>query len=188
MTLEKVVDEIIDKAKEDALALKKEGKSETVSILKKAKADASLVEKNAVGEAEAVIEAMEKKEIASTKLRCKRIELDAKKEVIDMVFGGLKEKVLEFDDKTKKKIYGKMIKKAMDEIADARCVYVNAKDRSLVKSIAGGLEVKEAGICGGVIVENKEGNVRIDCTFDSVLEDVSDEYLKDVSKILFKNL
>ena len=186
MTLDKVVDEIIDKAKEDANALKKEGKVEAVPILKKAKANASEIEDNAMDYAKGIIEAMEKKELASAKLQCKRIELDSRKEIIDTVFDKLQEKVMMLDDKTRKNIYEKMIKKAVSEMADARYVYANAKDKSIVKPVAAGLEVKEADIPGGVIVEDKDQNVRIDCTFDSMLEDVRDESLKDVSKVLFE--
>ncbi len=185
MTLDKVVDEIISKAREDANALKKEGKSEAITILKKAKSNASEIEDNATDYAKGVIEAMEKKELASAKLQCKRIELDSRKDIIDKVFDKLRQKVMMLDDKTKKKIYEKMIKKAVSEM-DARYVYVNAKDTGLVKSIASGLEIKEANILGGVIVEDKNQNVRIDCTFESVLEDVRDESLKDISKVLFE--
>ena len=186
MTLDKVVDEIICTAKADASALKKEGKVEAVSILKKAKANASEIEEDATDYAKGVIEAMEKKELASAKLQCKRIELDSRKEIIDKVFDKLREKVMMLDDKTKKNIYEKMIKNAVCELSDARYVYANAKDRSIVKSVAAGLEVKEADILGGVIVEDKDQNVRIDCTFESVLDDVRDESLKDISKVLFE--
>ncbi len=185
MTLDKVVDEIINKAKEDAKALKKEGNSEATSILKKAKSNASEIEADAIDYAKGVIEAMEKKELASAKLQCKRIELDSKKEIIDKVFDKLRQKVMMLDDKTKKNIYEKMIKKAANEMP-ARYVYANAKDKTLVKSVASGLEVKEAPILGGVIVEDKDQNVRIDCTFESVLEEVRNESLKDVSKVLFE--
>ncbi len=185
MTLDKVVDEIIDKAKADANALKKEGKNEATSILKKAKANASEIEDNATDYAKGVIEAMEKKELASAKLQCKRIELDSRKEIIDKVFDKLRQKVMVLDDKTKKKIYEKMIKKAVREM-DAKYIYINPKDKSLVKSISSGLEIKEAAILGGVIIEDKGQNVRIDCTFESVLEDVRNESLKDVSKVLFE--
>ncbi len=184
MTLDKVMDEIISKAKADANTLKKEGKVEAITILKKAKANASEIEDDAVAYAKGVIEAMEKKELASAKLQCKRIDLDSRKDVIDKVFDKLREKVMMLDDKTKKNIYEKMIKKAVSEM-DGRYVYANAKDKSLVKSVAAGLEVKEEDILGGVIVEDNDQNVRIDCTFESVLEDVRDEYLKDVSKVLF---
>ncbi len=186
MTLDNVVDEIISKAKEDATALKKEGKSEAIYILKKAKANASEIEDNAVDYAKGMIETMEKKELASAKLQCKRIELDSRKDIIDKVFDKLREKVMMLDDKTKKKIYEKMIKKAVLEMADAKYAYVNSKDTGLVKSIASGLEIKEADILGGVIVEDKDQNVRIDGTFESVLEDVRDESLKDISKVLFE--
>ncbi|MFH1127019.1 MAG: V-type ATP synthase subunit E family protein, partial [archaeon] len=122
---------------------------------------------------------------ASTKLHSKRIELDAKKEITDKVFESLVMKVAKLDDKTKKKIYENMIKKATTEI-DAKYAYVNPKDATLLKSITKGIDVKEENIVGGVIFEDKEGNVRVDYTFDSVLEELKDEYLKEVSEILFK--
>jgi len=186
MTLDNVIDEIISKAESDAKALKDEGMREAKEILKKAKDNTLEVEKTASGDAKKMAEAMERKELASAKLVCKRIELDAKKEVIDEVFDSLKEKISKVDERTKKRIYEKILKNTATEM-DVKYAYVNPKDRSLVKSISKGIEIKDADIIGGMIFENEVQNVRIDCTFDSVLEDVKEECLKDVSKILFKS-
>ncbi len=188
MTLDKVIDEIISKAESDAKALKEEGMREAKEILKKAKDNALEIEKTACSDAKKIAEAMERKEIASAKLACKRIELDAKKEVIDKVFDLLKEKISKIDERTKKRIYEKILKSASSEM-DIKYAYANTKDRTVVKSISKskGIEIRDANIIGGIIFENEEQNVRIDCTFASVLEDVKEECLKDVSKILFKS-
>ena len=186
MTLDNVIDEIICKAENDAKALKDEGTREAKEILKKAKDNALEVEKAASDDAKKMAEAMERKELASAKLVCKRIELDAKKEIIDKVFDSLKEKISKVDERTKKKIYEKILKSASSEM-DVKYAYANPKDKPVVKSISKGIEIKDAEIIGGMIFENEEQNVRIDCTFDSVLEDVKEECLKDVSKILFKS-
>jgi len=184
MTLDNVLEEITKKAKDDAKALKEQGMNEAKQILKKAKENAAEIEKSVTDETSKTTEAMEKREIASTKLNCKRIELDAKKVIIDEVFESLKERVSKLDEKTKKRIYDKMIKKAAAEM-DIKYIYVNQKDAILAKSITSNIEIKDAGIAGGIIFENKDKNVRIDCTFDSVLEDVKEECLKDITKILF---
>lgn len=185
MTLDKVIDEITSKAESDAKALKDGGIREAKEILKKAKDNALDAEKTACDDAKKIAEAMERKEIASAKLACKRIELDAKKEVIGKVFDSLKEKVSKVDERTKKRIYEKILKSASSEM-DVKYAYANPRDRSVVKSISKGVEIIDANIIGGIIFENEEQNVRIDCTFDSVLEEVKEECLKDVSKILFK--
>lgn len=186
MTLDDVVDEVIRKSNEDAKSIKKEGKDEALEILKKAKSKAMKIEKKILDDASIVIEAMNKKETASTKLQAKRVELDAKKEVIDKVFDSMNERVQKLDEKTKNKIYDKMIKRAVYEM-DVKYVYVNKNDINLIKSISKDFVVKEAEILGGIIIENKEQNVRIDNTFDSILEETRDDCLKEVSEILFKN-
>lgn len=185
MTLDKVIDEIISKTEIDAKALKEDGMREAKEILKKAKDNALDVEKTACEDAKKIAEAMERKEIASAKLACKRIELDAKKEVTDRVFDSLKEKVSKIDERMKKRIYEKILKNASSEM-DIIYAYANPRDRPVVKSVSKGIEIIDTDIIGGMIFENGEQNVRIDCTFDSVLEDVKEECLKDVSKILFK--
>lgn len=186
MSLDKTMDEIIKNAKKDASLVKKEGYDEAVSILKIAKANALKTEKNAISKTEDLAESMEKREFASAKLQCKRIELDAKKKVIDKVFVSVNEKVSELDSTVKKRIYENLLKKIADEM-DIGCIFVNQKDSAITRSIAPkGVELKESNISGGMIVENKDKDIRIDATFDNLLEQVRDESLKSVSQILFE--
>ena len=186
MGLDKTMDEIIKNAKKDASLVKKEGYDEAVSILKTAKANASETEKCAVSRAEDLVESIEKKELSSVKLQCKRIELDAKKKIIDKVFVSVEEKVSKLDLTAKKRIYDDLLKRLTDEM-DIGCIFVNPKDSAIIRSIAPKtIEIEESDISGGMIVENKSKNIRIDATFDNLLEQVREDSLKTVSQILFE--
>jgi V/A-type H+-transporting ATPase subunit E len=69
-------------------------------------------------------------------------------------------------------------------------VYGRAEDQALLESILAdydGLEYAgETDCLGGVVVESDASRVRVKNTFDSVLEDVWEDHLRDVSERLFE--
>ena len=91
----------------------------------------------------------------------------------------------------KEKLYQSLLKKAEKEI-DVYAVYVNKSDFDVVKSIAKSIlknkeSIKEEEILGGIIAENKDGTIRVDYSFDSLLEEFRQKSLADISEKLFTN-
>ncbi len=43
----------------------------------------------------------------------------------------------------------------------------------------------ETDCIGGLVIENDDGSIRLDFTYDRILDDVSDQSLKQISEILF---
>ncbi len=79
-----------------------------------------------------------------------------------------------------------MLKAILDEHgSDGIRVYSNARDAKLVRELTDLTFMDEIDCIGGLIIENEDGSVRLDYTFDRILDDVSEQTLKPVSDILF---
>lgn len=184
MSLEKVADEIIAQAKQEAEKIKADAGREAEKIILSAKN--TIEEKRNLAEAETagILEALSKKDLASAKLEEKRLILDAKKDAIEKAHAGLLEKIRGLDTKAGEKVYLKFIGLARAELEPAY-VYARDEDAALVKKIAKGLEVRKENILGGLIFETCDKKVRIDMSFDNIVSGVKSKHIKAVSKILF---
>ena len=174
MTLENVIKEINTATEEKSGAIILEGKDTAQKIIEQTKEKISKsCEKTAKKTAE-VVSSMERTEIASLNLSMKKQLLNAKKEVIDEVFSEAKKELQELPEKEKEKILRKLLHKAGNEITP-KAFYSNSKDKALILRISG-LKFRGTIDClGGFILEDSEGSVRSDQTFDSILEKVKEK-------------
>ena len=63
--------------------------------------------------------------------------------------------------------------------------YSNEKDAKHVMKMTDLTYMGEINCIGGLVIENDDGTVRMDYTYDRILEDVSEQSLKHISDILF---
>ncbi|MCS7099877.1 MAG: V-type ATP synthase subunit E family protein [Sulfolobales archaeon] len=119
--------------------------------------------------------------IAETKLSARVLISRAKYELLSRVIGRamdiLKELPPELRERSLRTLLEEAIREARSSLGELSklVVYVSEKDLELVRSIAGDvsllygveLEVRTAGISGGVIVEDPDGKVRVDNSYDS---------------------
>lgn len=181
MALDKVADEIIESAMKEADALLAEAKRAAAEIAHAAEEQVRLQEREAGEHTQKVADALSRKELASAKLEVKRLQLDARKAVLDEVYSRLTEKIASLDEKEKAKIYKPLLSKAEFEPG---AIYANAKDAALVKKLTD-VPVKKADILGGLLLENKDRTIRLDHSFDTALEALKEDSLREVSRRLF---
>lgn len=157
---ERVVQEIKGKIDEEA---EKEYEEEK----RKKKKELSVIPKKIVSDAN-----MEKKK-----------ELNSKKsELLDEVFTAAQEKILQMSDKKKKKILKNLIQQ---EERENPIIYVDKKYASLLKDMKG-VKAKKGMEDFGVIIESKEGSLRIDNTLSNAMERIRTKIEPEVAKILFQ--
>ncbi|MCK4968282.1 MAG: hypothetical protein KAS12_04460 [Candidatus Aenigmarchaeota archaeon] len=185
MSLENVSEEIIAVARKNSEKTENEGRFEAKKILSDAKKTVEELKKKQAFERKIAIEALDKKSNASSKILSNRIMLDAKKEIIEKTNNEIKSRILTITDADRKKLFDALLKKAMKQMPEAKKVYVCKKDEAYAKKVVKGMKVIVRDITGGVILENADGTVMIDNTFDMVLENTRRETIKEVSKILF---
>ncbi|HIH86438.1 MAG TPA: V-type ATP synthase subunit E [Methanosarcinales archaeon] len=182
MGLENVVNDILEQAKTEVSAIEAEAQDEAAAMIDKAKNKAEKILADSKTEVEANIQRRLKQEKSSAQLEIKRAALNAKKDVLDSVYQSAREAISSLaPDKN-----ASMLKAILDEHgSDGSRVYSNARDAKLVRELTDLTFMAEIDCIGGLIIENDDGSVRLDYTFDRILDDVSEQTLKPVSDILF---
>ena len=190
--MEKIGEAILDKVKAEADSIIKEAKSKADQEIKQAKKQraARQEEEKAKLIQEAREEATRIKAQASVKARQELSR--AKADVIDEIISGVKQ-VLSATSSDKSLLVS-LVKEAIDTLGiDKGRVYVSPKDISTVQKLLANdkelaskiVEVKEYECLGGVIVEDIEGKLRIDNTYETRLEMLLPRLLPEIGRELF---
>ena len=182
MGLEELKNEIIEEAEKRAKQIIEDGKKEADSITAKAKEQIKGYKAKLREDENNLILNLEKMKIAQTRSEIKKQLLDKKKSVIDSVFEEAIKKIKNFPDKKRRQYLENLLEKAKKELDIAR-IYCSKKDSKFLKDI----ECVPEDITGGLIAENKESTMRIDYSFDTILENIKENSLQEVAKILFKD-
>ena len=180
MGLEAVKEDIIRSAKEQESALLAEARKEASKIMKDAESKIREIEEKSDAEAKKSIDAIKKQALASGEMESKKLQLEAKKQAIERAFEEAKKSLESMDDKKRELLIKNLLEKAKKEI-DVACIYCNNRDAKLLK----GIKTENADISGGIIAENKETTIRVDYSFDTLLESIKDSEMQNISKLLF---
>jgi V/A-type H+-transporting ATPase subunit E len=190
MSLETVVEDIREDAREEAAAIRNEGEARAEEIISEAEADAEQIHEEAEREAERQIEREREQAVSSAKLEAKQERLEARRDALQEVRAAVEDRVASMEGERREALTRALLANAAEEFegADAS-VYCTAADADLVDELVGEFDgfdrAGEVDCLGGVIVESESSRVRVDNTFDSVLDEVWEDSLKDVSDRLF---
>ena len=180
MGLETVKDEIIRNAKNQEESFIAEARKETVKIMDEAEKKIAEIKEKSEEQTRKIIDVIKKQELASAELENKKMLLEAKKQLIDNVFSEVKKKLENLSGRKRGEYIKKLMEKAKNEIEVANA-YCNKKDIKFID----GVNAKAMDIVCGLVVENKEKTVRVDYSFDTILQSVKDNELQNINKILF---
>ncbi len=195
MSMEKISDAILDKVRVEAQDIIKEAETRAGERVEKAKEqqEAKLAEEKKKLLEEAKEEAT--RILAQSSITSRQELLLAKTRIIDEIISRAK--------KTLSGISGDegspldLIKEAINTLdADKARIYVLPKEVSIVqkliardKKLADRIkEIREFDGTGGVIVEDIDGKIRIDNTYDTRLEMLLPKLLPEIGKELFQGL
>ena len=190
--MEKIGEAILDKVKAEAEGIIKEAKSrakEEIDQAKKRQLTKLEEEKSKV-----IQEAREEatRIEAQASVRARQELSRAKADVISEIISGVK-KALSATSSDKSLLVS-LVKEATDALGiNKGRVYVSPKDISMVQKLLENdkelaskiVEVKEYDCAGGVIVEDIDGKLRIDNTYDTRLEMLLPQLLPEIGKELF---
>lgn len=182
MGLEDVVNDILEQARSKAAAIHAQAEEEAATLISKAQSRADEIMQTHQAEVDAYIDRMRKQEISSSHLEMKRAALNAKKEILDSVYQSAKDAVSSMP--SEKNV--ELLKAILDNHGTSSTrVYSNEKDARLVREMTDQTYMGGIDCIGGLIIENDDGTVRMDYTYDRILQDVSEQSLKQISDILF---
>lgn len=192
MSLETVVEDIREEARQEAEEIRESAKSEAEEIIAKAEADAEATIEQAENEAERLIEQERDQELSSAALEAKQTRLEARRDILESIRDDLEDRIANIEGDQRESLTEALIEAALKEFDadDNVIIRGRADDETLLTRLVADNESAEIGdpieCLGGVVVEGASGRLRVDNTFDSVLETVWDEELKELADRLFE--
>jgi len=191
MSLDTVVEDIREEARERAAEIREEAEREAEEIIEQAEADAEGIRAEREREVERQIEQEREQKLSSANLEAKQQRLEARRDVLEEVRDRAEAEIATLED-GREELTRALLDAAVAEFDDDATVEVYGRpaDEDLLRSIIsdyGGCEYAgEVDCLGGVVAEAAESRIRVNNTFDSVLDDVWEDNLREVSERLFE--
>jgi len=191
MSLETVVEDIRDEARERAKEIRADAESRADDIVAEAEADADDVVAEAEADVEAEIDQEREQKLSSAKLEAKQMRLEARRDALQSVRSSVEDRIAAIDGDEREELTRELLDAASTEFDDDDevRVYGRADDEALISDVLDDYDgyeyAGEYDCLGGVVVESDTSRVRVNNTFDSVLEDVWENNLKAISARLF---
>jgi len=193
--IEKISEAILDKVRAEARDIIKEAEGKARERVERAKKqqEAKLEEEKGKLIEEAKEEAT--RILAQSSITARQELLLARTRIIDEIISRVKKTLSEISSDESSPL--NLIKEAINTLdVDKARIYVSPKDVSSVrkslkgdKKLAGRItEIREFDGTGGVIVEDTDGKIRIDNTYDTRLEMLLPKLLPEIGKELFQGL
>lgn len=191
MSLETVVEDIRDEARERAKEIRADAEERADDIVAEAEADADEIVAEAEADVESEIAQEREQKLSSAKLEAKQMRLEARRDALQSVRSSVEDRITDLDGDEREELTRELLDAAsteFDDDADVR-VFGRADDEALISDILDDYDgyeyAGEYDCLGGVVVESDTSRVRVNNTFDSVLEDVWENNLKAISARLF---
>jgi V/A-type H+-transporting ATPase subunit E len=193
MSLETVAEDIRDEARARAEEIREDAESRADEIVAQAETDAEEIRAERDAEVERQIEQEREQKLSSAKLEAKQARLEARRDVLAEVRRDVEAAIVDLDGDTRRELTQTLLDDGASEFEDVDTVEVSgrADDEELLTDILAEYDeysyAGEVDCLGGVVLESPGSRIRVDNTFDSVLETVWEENLRDISDRLFEN-
>jgi len=180
MGFEQLEKAVIDKANKEAEAIIKEARKQAKDILGRTKKECDELQSRYQSETKRMLDMIERRELASSRLEAKKMMLQTKKQLLDTVFVNAKRDISKkLGNDEKAKVCQKLLAQANSEL-DVGKIFCSENDLSLFP------DAQSKEMLGGLIVESKDGTTMIDYSFDSLLDDIKENNIAEVTAILTK--
>ncbi|WP_254272435.1 V-type ATP synthase subunit E [Haloarcula marina] len=192
MSLDTVVEDIRDEARARAEEIREEADERAEEIVSEAEADAEQIHEDREAAVEREIAQEREQRLSSAKLEAKQARLSARRDVLEDVHDDVEQAIADLEGDRREELTSALLAAAVEEFDDGESLRVRgrADDQDLIEGILTDYDDAEfAGeydCLGGVVVESEASRVRVNNTFDSVLESVWEDNLKDISDRLFE--
>lgn len=192
MSLDTVVEDIRDEARERAKEIRADAEDRADDVVAEAEADADDIVADAEAEAEREIAQEREQKLSSAKLEAKQMRLEARRDALEDVRETVEQRIADLEGEERESLTRDLLDAAaeeFDEGSDVR-VYGSADDEALISDVLDDYDgydyAGEYDCLGGVVVESDTSRVRVNNTFDSILEDAWENNLKEISARLFE--
>jgi V/A-type H+-transporting ATPase subunit E len=192
MSLDTVVEDIRDEARARAEEIRAEGQERADEIVAEAEADAEAIVEEREQAVERQIAQEREQAVSGAKLEAKQERLEARRDALQSVRQQVETELGGLSGDTREELTRALVEASATEFDEGSEVVVRgrAADEALLEEIVAehdgfSLGDEPVDCLGGVVVESETSRVQVDNTFDSLLDTVWENNLKDVSGILF---
>jgi len=192
MSLDTVVEDIREEARERVAEIEADAEERAEEIVAAAEDEAESTVAEAEREVEREIEREREQRIAGAKLEAKQERLEARREVLAEARERLEERIADLPDETRAELLRGLLDaagSAFDDDATLQ-VYTRPADADLLETVLDDYDrfelAGEHDCLGGVVVESEESRVRVNNTFDSLLDEIWEDNLKEISARIFE--
>ena len=119
--------------------------------------------------------------MSSANLEVKRIMLNKRKELLDQVYDEALTSIKSMSASKNEELLKALIDKYE---SNGSKIYSNKNSEEIVKKLSSLEYAGNIDCIGGVIFENEDGTIRLDYTYDLILNDVYEKSLKEISETL----
>ena len=190
MGLDAVIAEIKDKGRKEADTIVQDGSGRKDEIMKAAGLEVEKIQQIVKGDVEKNLSHIISQEEAAAHLIVKRQVLNAQKDLMDQVYKQALDKITSMPESFHEEAITSLLKKAKEEIPKGK-VSCAARDEKILKNVLKGSEFSAYTFGsvietdGGIIVESDDGQLQVDYSYRTFLNQVWESGLKDASDSLF---
>ena len=190
MSLDTVVEDVRDEARARAEEIREAAESEADEIVAEAETDAERIREERLAEVDRQIDQEREQTLSSAKLEAKQERLGARRDVLEDVYDDVEAAIEGLDGDRRRELIETLLDATLAEFDgdDDVAVYTRPEDVGLVEELVEGRNAEvdgEVDCLGGIVAESDASRVRVNNTFDSILESVWDDELKNISERLF---
>jgi V/A-type H+-transporting ATPase subunit E len=182
MGLDKVVEEVLSSGERKRKEILDEADIEVQKLIAVAQAEVKEYEEQQVAENRTHMERKRVQDLQTAELTIKRFELAMRRDLLEQVQEGAKEKLRELDRPRNEAMLKALLSGRTDIGAQ---VFSAAKDEPLVRALTHLPYKGHIDCLGGVVIESSDGSIREDLTYDTLLAERSEELLPIIAEILF---
>lgn len=185
MGLDTVVNDIKDEARARAEEIVEEAEAEKEEKLEEARERAEELKQEARRDAESEADALREQEVSSAKLEARKMKSRKERDLLADLRADVRDELAALDE-DREGLTATLLEDGIEELGETEgVVYVAEGDEEMVEELLEDVDGFEVGgttdVLGGVVVEAADGKVRVDNSFDSVLERVWNDSLREVS-------
>ncbi len=185
MSLEDVKRAVQDKTKAEVEAVLQQGRVESQRITQEAQEQIQRKREAHEEQTKRTLEALERKEQASAQFIRKTILLEEKRKAVDDVFVQLQSMLANMPAADRAQLHKTLASKANNAIDVKKC-RCNSKDVAVLsKEFPQASVIADPQVSGGFTAEDASGSVRIDYTFETILDTVRERTIADLTEQLF---
>ncbi len=182
MGLDIVIKDIQNGAQTEVTRIKAEADAKVSEILNEARDAQKKMLGDSLAQSEENLKNLHQQVISSANLDVKRVRLNKRKELIDEVYAKTIESIKSMPASKAEKLLSVLIEK---HEADGVRIYSNKNSEAIVKKLSSLSYTGNIDCIGGIVLENEDGTVKLDFTYDSILKNVYERSLKQISDTLY---